>query len=80
LTRVLWKRAVPAEERLNFMIPKGLAKVKTALYVKTDVEGRRHRSRTGLDTLVVFAVNYECHKLDMNETRILTYFSGNSNI
>jgi hypothetical protein len=46
------------------MIPKGLVTVKTALYVKTDVEERRHRSRTGLDTLVVFAVNYECHKLD----------------
>jgi hypothetical protein len=46
------------------MIPKRLVKVKTTLYVKTDVEGRRHRSRTGLDTLVVFAVNYECHKLE----------------
>ena len=46
------------------MIPKRLVKVKTALYVQTDVEGRKHRSQTGLDTLVVFAVNYECHKLE----------------
>ncbi len=38
-------------------------KAKATFYVKTDVEGRRHRARTGLDTLVVFAVNDECHKL-----------------
>lgn len=37
---------------------------KAALYVKTDVEGRRHREQTGLDTQVVFAVNDECHRLD----------------
>jgi hypothetical protein len=48
------------------MIPKGQVKVKTALYAKTDVEGRRHRSRTGLDTPVVFAVNYECHKSEIS--------------
>lgn len=46
------------------MIPKGLVKVKTAFYLKTDVEGRRHREQTGLDTPVVFAVNYECHRSD----------------
>lgn len=46
------------------MIPKGLVKVKAALYLKTDVEGRRHREQTGLDTPVVFAVNYECHRSD----------------
>jgi hypothetical protein len=39
-------------------------KAKAALYVKTDVEGRRHRAQTGLDTQVVFAVNDECHRLD----------------
>ena len=39
-------------------------KAKAALYVKTDVEGRRHREQTGLDTQVVFAVNDECHRLD----------------
>jgi len=38
--------------------------VKTILYVKTDVEGRRLGYRTGLDTLVVLAENDECHKLD----------------
>ena len=41
-------------------------KAKAALYVKTDVEGRRHREQTGLDTQVVFAVNDECHRLDIN--------------
>ena len=40
-------------------------KAKAALYVKTDVEGRRHREQTGLDTQVVFAVNDECHRLDL---------------
>lgn len=65
LARVLYERAVSEEERLYFMIPKRLVKVKTALYVKTDVEGRRHRKRTGLVTPVVFAVNHECHRLDI---------------
>ena len=36
--------------------------VKTILYVKTDVEGRRHEYRIGLDTLIVHAENDECHK------------------
>jgi hypothetical protein len=40
--------------------------VKTVLYVKTDVEGRRLGYRIGLDTLIVLAENDECHKLDMN--------------
>jgi len=39
-------------------------KAKAALYVLTDVEGRRHREQTGLDTLIVFAVNDECHRSD----------------
>jgi len=39
---------------------------KAALYVKTDVEGRRHREQTGLDTQVVFAVNDECHRSEKN--------------
>jgi len=46
------------------LIPKGQVKAKAVFYVKTDVEGRRHRERTGLGTPVVFADNYECHKLD----------------
>ena len=37
--------------------------VKTILYVITDVEGRRHGYRIGLDTLIVHAENNECHKL-----------------
>jgi len=40
-------------------------KAKAIFYVKTDVEGRRHRSRTGLVTPVVFADNDECHRLDI---------------
>lgn len=33
-------------------------------YLKnTDAEGRKHRYQTGLDTLVVYAVNYECKML-----------------
>jgi hypothetical protein len=39
-------------------------KAQAALYVTTDVEGRRHREQTGLDTQVVFAVNDERHRLD----------------
>jgi hypothetical protein len=45
------------------LIPQGLAKAKATFYVKTDVEGRRHREQTGLDTPVVFADNDECHRL-----------------
>ena len=47
------------------MIPIGLVKAKATFYVKTDVEGRRHRARIGLDTLVVYAENDECHKLGL---------------
>ena len=53
------------------LIPRGLVKAKATFYVKTDVEGRRHREQTGLDTQVVFAVNDECHRLDLN--RIYVY-------
>jgi hypothetical protein len=28
--------------------------------IKTDVEGRKYGEQTGLDTLVVHTVNYEC--------------------
>jgi hypothetical protein len=38
-------------------------KAKAALYVITDVKGRRHREQTGLETLVVFAVNDERYRL-----------------
>jgi len=43
-------------------------KAKAIFYVITDVEGRRHWSQKGLVTLVVFAVNYECHRLDCKST------------
>jgi hypothetical protein len=56
------------------MIPKGLSTAKAALQVKTDVEGRRHRTRTGLVTPVVFAVNDECHKSD-KLYKIILFFS-----
>lgn len=46
------------------MIPRGLVKAKAIFYVKTDVEGRRHRARTGFDTPVVFADNNECYRLE----------------
>jgi hypothetical protein len=47
--------------------------VKTILYVITDVEGRRHGSRIGLDTLVVHADNDECHKYSAINIAILFY-------
>jgi hypothetical protein len=51
-------------ERLYSVIPRGLIKAKAVFYVKTDVEGRRLRTRTGFDTPVVFADNDECYRLD----------------
>ena len=50
------------EKRWNFFILSRLVMVKTILYVITDVKGRRHGYRIGLDTLIVHAENYECHK------------------
>lgn len=50
------------EKRWNFFILSRLIMVKTILYVKTDVKGRRHGYRIGLDTLIVHAENDECHK------------------
>ena len=46
--------------------------VKTILYVITDVKGRRHGYRIGLDTLIVHAENDECHKVGK------TYFINES--
>ena len=48
------------------MILRGLVKAKATFYVKTDAEGRRHRTQKGLGTQVVFAENDECHKLGNN--------------
>ena len=37
---------------------------KATFWPITDAEGRKRGERTGLDTLVVHAVNYECSCLD----------------
>jgi hypothetical protein len=47
-----------------FLYQRDSVKAKAALYVITDVEGRRHREQKGLDTLVVFADNDERYRLD----------------
>jgi len=42
-------------------------------FKKTDVEGRRYRSWIGLETLVNYTENYECHR-DINKcVNILPY-------
>jgi len=33
---------------------------KAIIWIKTDIEGRKHREQTGFGTLVVYAVKYEC--------------------
>ena len=65
MSRVLCKKTVLRVERLYSVIPRGLVKAKAVFYVITDVEGRRHRSRTGFGTPVVFADNDECYRLDI---------------
>lgn len=57
------------------MIPGGLVKAKAIFYVKTDVEGRRLRARTGLVTLVVYADNYECYRLDIKFSLVMKILS-----
>ena len=42
------------------MTYKGMSVAKAANWVFTDAEKRKHREQTGLDTLVVYAVKYEC--------------------
>jgi hypothetical protein len=42
------------------------ATAKATPYVKTDVEGRRLGTPTGLDTPAVLAENDECHRLELN--------------
>ena len=39
---------------------KGMPEAKAANWAYTDVEKRKRREQTGLDTLVVYAVKYEC--------------------
>lgn len=64
MTRVLYKKTELRVERFNLLIPKGLIKAKAVFYVITDVKGRRHRSRKGFETQLVFAENAECYGLE----------------
>ena len=43
---------------------------KAVIWVNTDVEERKRREQTGLETLVVYAVKDECYRWD--------YFLANS--
>ena len=45
-------------------ICKGTPTAKAITWINTDVEGRKHGEQTGLDTLVVRAVNDECSTID----------------
>jgi len=38
----------------------GMPRAKAIIYTTTDIEERKHRDQTGLDTLVVYAVKDEC--------------------
>ena len=42
------------------MICKGMSAAKAAIWNITDIEERKRREQTGLDTLVVYAVKDEC--------------------
>ena len=42
------------------MIYKGMPVAKAVIWDITDIEERKHREQTGLDTLVVYAVKDEC--------------------
>ncbi|CAK8563080.1 unnamed protein product [Lathyrus sativus] len=53
----------PANSVPAAAIYKGTPKAKAALWVLTDAGVQKHRERTGLDTLVVHAVNDECSPL-----------------
>jgi len=37
-----------------------MPKAKAVIWVITDVDKRKHRDQRGLDTLVVYAVKFEC--------------------
>jgi len=45
---------------------------KAVIWVNTDVEERKRREQTGLDTLVVYAVKDECYYLDIYSDKQLT--------
>jgi len=42
------------------LIYKGMSVAKAIIWTITDAEERKRREQTGLDTLVVYAVKYEC--------------------
>ena len=48
------------KERWNSKICEGTPIAKATVWFKTDAEERKHGEQTGLDTLVVHAVNDEC--------------------
>ena len=37
-----------------------MSKAKAIIWIITDIEGRKRRDQTGLETLVVYAVKDEC--------------------
>ncbi len=77
MTRVLYKKTELRVERFNLLIPKGLIRAKAVFYVITDVKGRRHRSRTGFETPVVFAENAECYRLEKQpRSTLISYKLG----
>ena len=77
-----FKTVLPFEfcaEELNFMFRNKLLKnMKEYLYgesyslAKSDVEGRKYRERTRLDTLVVYTLNSECCNLKNSIFRFLS--------
>jgi len=51
-------------ERWNSEICEGTSKAKALIWFKIDIEERKLGEQTGLDTLVVHAVNDECSDLE----------------
>ena len=51
-------------ERWNSKICEGTSKAKATIWFKIDTEERKHGEQTGLDTLVVHAVNDADSSLD----------------
>ena len=49
-----------------------MSEAKAAIWIITDVEERKRREQTGLDTLVVYAVKDECYYLDIYSDKQLT--------
>ena len=45
------------------LIREGIPTAKAAFWIITDAEVRKHGEQTGLETLVVHAVNDECYHL-----------------